>query len=126
MVLSSILTKSALYILVYKYGAVATGIYASDNGFGNYNKGVFDGCSTTQINHAVTVVGYETSATGDEYWIVKNSWGDQWGDNGFFKIIKGKGHCSIGYNRNSVPFCQTSFTEKSVERTTLLPTTNIV
>merc|ERR1719512_553168 len=42
--------------LVYKYGAVATGIYASDSAFGNYAKGVFDGCSTTQINHAVTVV----------------------------------------------------------------------
>ena len=69
------------------------------------------------VNHAVTVVGYETSATGDEYWIVKNSWGDKWGDNGYFKIIKGKGHCSIGYNRNSVPFCQTSFTEKSTKTT---------
>merc|ERR1740124_682404 len=44
--------------LVYKYGAVATGIYASDRGLSNINKGVFDKCSTTKINHAVTVVGY--------------------------------------------------------------------
>merc|ERR1712088_1266083 len=44
--------------LVYKYGAVATGIYASDNGFGNYKAGVFDTCSSTKMNHAVTVVGY--------------------------------------------------------------------
>merc|ERR1711971_1342392 len=43
--------------LVYKYGAVATGIYASDSAFGNYAKGVFDTCSSTQMNHAVTVVG---------------------------------------------------------------------
>ena len=58
------------------------------------------------VNHAVTVVGYETHETGEEFWIVKNSWGPEWGENGFFKIIKGIGHCAIGYNRNSVPFCE--------------------
>merc|ERR1719512_415684 len=83
--------------LVYKYGAVATGIYASDNSFGNYAKGVFDGCSTTQINHAVTVVGYGTES-GKPYWLVKNSWGDNWGDGGYIKIARGKSECGIGGN----------------------------
>ena len=97
MLISSILTKSAIYILVYKYGAVATGIYASDNGFGNYNKGVFDGCSPTKINHAVTVVGYGTES-GKPYWLVKNSWGDNWGDGGYIKIARGNSECGIGGN----------------------------
>ena len=97
MVLSSILTKSALYILVYKYGAVATGIYASDNSFGNYAKGVFDTCSSTKMNHAVTVVGYGTES-GKDYWLVKNSWGDNWGDGGYIKIARGKSECGIGGN----------------------------
>ena len=97
MVLSSILTKSALYILVYKYGAVATGIYASDNGFGNYKAGVFDKCSSTAINHAVTVVGYGTE-NGQPYWLIKNSWGENWGDGGYVKIARGKSECGIGSN----------------------------
>merc|ERR1719500_1412601 len=83
--------------LVYKYGAVATGIYASDNSFGNYNNGVYNGCSTTQINHAVTVVGYGTES-GKPYWLVKNSWGDNWGDGGYIKIARGNSECGIGGN----------------------------
>ena len=81
--------------LVYTYGAVATGIYASDHGLSNAGKGVFDGCSTTQINHAVTVVGYGTQ-NGRPYWLVKNSWGASWGDNGYVKIYRGAGMCGIG------------------------------
>ena len=73
--------------LVYKYGAVATGIYASDRGLSNVNKGVFDQCSTTKINHAVTVVGYGTQ-NGRPYWLIKNSWGDNWGDGGYVRIGK--------------------------------------
>jgi cathepsin L len=60
-------------------------IYASDPGFGNYANGVFSGCSTTQYNHAVLVVGYETE-NGVDYWLVKNSWGQNWGNGGMIKI----------------------------------------
>merc|ERR1712203_652481 len=78
-----------------KYGAVATGIYASDNSFGNYAKGVFDTCSSTKMNHAVTVVGYGTE-NGKPYWVVKNSWGANWGDGGYIKIARGNSECGIG------------------------------
>merc|ERR1719154_933 len=83
--------------LVYKYGAVATGIYASDRGLSNINKGVFVKCSTTKINHAVTVVGYGTQG-GKAYWLIKNSWGDNWGDGGYVKIVRGKTACGIAQN----------------------------
>ena len=53
--------------LLVKHGAVATGIYASDRGFKNSNKEVFDKCTSSRINHAVVVVGYGTQ-NGKDYW----------------------------------------------------------
>ena len=45
--------------------------------------------------HAVEVIGYGTDATAGDYWVVKNSWNEQWGDNGFFKIAQGTNECGI-------------------------------
>jgi hypothetical protein len=47
------------------------------------------------MNHAVTVVGYGTES-GKPYWVVKNSWGDNWGDGGYIKIARGNSECGIG------------------------------
>ena len=46
-------------------------------------------------NHAVVVVGYGTEANGD-YWIVKNSWGNNWGEKGFIRVKRGVKMCGIG------------------------------
>jgi len=90
-------TEDKLKTLVATYGAAVTGISASDRAFGNYANGVFDGCTSSQPNHAVLVVGYGTDAlTGKDYWLVKNSWGTNWGNNGYIKIQRGNGQCGIG------------------------------
>jgi C1A family cysteine protease len=61
--------------------------------FQNYDSGVYFHTSGGQVGgHCVCVVGYnDTHAT--PHWIVKNSWGPQWGENGYFRIAYGQ--CGI-------------------------------
>ena len=61
------------------------------DGFRDYREGVYtsDVCKggPEDVNHAVLAVGYGVDKdSGLSYYIVKNSWGAQWGDDGYFKI----------------------------------------
>jgi len=65
--------------------------------FDHYASGVFDvpGCPTHRnMNHALVIVGYGTE-NGIDYWKVKNSWGESWGDNGYLKIKRNDNMCGI-------------------------------
>jgi cathepsin F len=63
-----------------------------------HQKGIYDeskqSCPVDNLNHAVLIVGFGEEQ-GEKYWIIKNSWGENWADNGFFKISRGKGTCGI-------------------------------
>ncbi|CAL4995248.1 unnamed protein product [Urochloa decumbens] len=52
-----------------------------------------DRCGT-KLNHAVTAVGYGTE-NGNQYWLLKNQWGSQWGDGGYMKLQRGAGACGV-------------------------------
>jgi cathepsin L len=55
--------------------------------FQRYSSGILTGeCGTHNLNHGVTIVGYGTSNDGIKYWIVKNSWGTKWGEQGYIRM----------------------------------------
>lgn len=63
--------------------------------FPTYKTGVYQHVHGGQLGgHAVKMVGYGTE-DGTPYWIVANSWNETWGDNGFFKILRGNNECGI-------------------------------
>jgi len=80
------------------YGPLAVAIYANTN-FQNYATGVFKDstCSTTNINHAVALVGYGTSTTAGPYWIVRNQWGTNWGMSGYILMARNVNQCNINW-----------------------------
>ncbi|CAM8986643.1 unnamed protein product [Rhodiola kirilowii] len=54
-----------------------------------YSSGVFSGECDTYLNHAITAVGYDTDSDGTKHWIMKNSWGKSWGENGYIRLERG-------------------------------------
>ena len=71
--------------LVYLHGAVQTSVSARDNSFKHYRGGIYAGCSTNNTNHGMVLVGYGTE-DGEDFWILKNSWGVKWGEHGFMRM----------------------------------------
>ncbi|XP_021728537.1 zingipain-2-like [Chenopodium quinoa] len=74
---------------------VAVGLDGSGFDFLQYQSGVFHGECGNDITHAVTAIGYGTSTDGIDYWLVKNSWGESWGENGYMRIIRGQNKCGL-------------------------------
>ena len=68
---------------------VSIAIQANQLAFQTYKSGVLTGTCGQRLDHGVLAVGYGTDdATGLDYWKVKNSWGDSWGEAGYIRILK--------------------------------------
>lgn len=84
-------------------GVISVAIQADQFCFQSYNSGIFNNpkCGTS-LDHATVVVGWgQEAASGVQYWIMRNSWGTDWGESGYMKIEisntvnSGAGYCGI-------------------------------
>jgi C1A family cysteine protease len=79
---------------------VSIAIEADQREFQLYKSGVYTGTCGTNLDHGVLVVGYG-SIDGNDYYLVKNSWSQSWGDDGYIKLgrgasyNKGDGQCGV-------------------------------
>lgn len=89
-------SESALQAAV-AVGPVSVAIDASPSTFRFYKSGVYydASCSSTRLNHGVLAVGYGTEG-GADYWLVKNSWGADWGNGGYILMARNRNNnCGI-------------------------------
>jgi cathepsin B len=85
---------------IYNWGPVSTGIRIYQD-FYTFNPLTeiyeWDGIGEQISGHAIEITGWGIQ-NGVKYWQVKNSWGKEWGDKGYFKIIRGNNNCGIEEN----------------------------
>lgn len=92
--------ESMLRMAVALFGPIPVAIDASQRSFHSYKSGVYDerGCKSSPraLNHAVLLVGYGSDKAAGDYWLIKNSWGRSWGDNGYMKLARNRrNQCGI-------------------------------
>ncbi|KAF8821120.1 cathepsin CPL, partial [Cardiosporidium cionae] len=80
-------SSSALTATIATRGPASVAVDGGGQAFRFYNDGILDIPCGDALDHAVLAVGYGTDeSSGEDYWIVKNSWGTGWGENGYIRI----------------------------------------
>mmetsp|Transcript_13453 Transcript_13453/g.16713 ORF Transcript_13453/g.16713 Transcript_13453/m.16713 type:complete len:179 (+) Transcript_13453:1033-1569(+) len=94
---------------IYARGPVACGVNANE--IVNYNGGILDmPMKSRMIDHIISIVGWgKDQSTGNKYWIVRNSWGQYWGEMGYFRIKMGENQ--LGLENSCVWATPGKFTE---------------
>ena len=84
---------------IYKWGPVSTGMitYPDFYTFDSTNIYEWDGYGPEIGGHSVEIVGWGDDGK-KKFWIIKNSWGTEWGDGGYFRILRGTNMCQIEAN----------------------------
>lgn len=88
-----------LLMQLLTFGPVSVVIDGSHSSFHHYKAGVYKEpkCNLNNLSRALLAVGYSvTKDTKEEYWLLKNSWGTDWGENGYIKLARNQSNmCGI-------------------------------
>ncbi|XP_026374631.2 procathepsin L-like [Ursus arctos] len=93
--------EDGLMTTVATVGPVSAAVDSSPHSFQFYKKGIYydPNCRSKRLNHGILVVGYGFEGEESEnkkYWIIKNSWGTNWGMEGYMLLAKDRdNHCGI-------------------------------
>ncbi|ONK78834.1 uncharacterized protein A4U43_C02F22920 [Asparagus officinalis] len=80
---------------VYKNGPVEVSFTVYED-FAHYKSGIYKHITGDVMGgHAVKLIGWGTSDDGEKYWLLANQWNRGWGDDGYFKIVRGTNECGI-------------------------------
>ena len=84
---------------LHHIGPLSIAIDATLHDFYFYSAGLYDNtdCASgvDDLDHIVLAVGYGTSKNGERYTIVKNSWSDHWGENGYIRMSQKSNLCGV-------------------------------
>jgi len=95
--------EDAIAKILAEHGPISIAIDASGGGMGwlipwlkTYKKGVASPkkCHEDALDHALLLVGFGEDK-GQKYWTIKNSWGDSFGEHGYFRMVRGVGMCCV-------------------------------
>lgn len=88
--------EAALKEALVRVGPISVSIDINHESFMRYSSGIyFEPNCTTETNHAAVLVGYG-SEQGEDFWTIKNSYGDKWGEGGYIRLARNRdSHCGI-------------------------------
>lgn len=81
-------------------GPISVSIDALHPSFQFYSGGIYYekncGKKNSELNHSVLAVGYGSDGRGKDYWIIKNSYGPEWGEKGYMRLARNRhNHCGV-------------------------------
>mmetsp|Transcript_68172 Transcript_68172/g.79317 ORF Transcript_68172/g.79317 Transcript_68172/m.79317 type:complete len:327 (+) Transcript_68172:61-1041(+) len=85
-------SETAIANELYSTGPISIAVDATS--WQSYQGGILTNCISQQVDHGVLAVGFDDSYS-TPYWIIKNSWGADWGESGYIRVAKGSDQCLI-------------------------------